>query len=148
MTIRRRIHPEDYGYDGDELSSGTIAFDDDGRVLIVRCNGARRASFPKGHVEYGETLEECAIRETLEETGMHVRIASDRTYDTRYRTQSGNMKDVCLFEARAVSGTPRDQEGETSEVGFVPVEEAMRRLPRTQAGILRRCLRNRAADGR
>ena len=48
----------------------------DGRFLM----GWRKASHgsgtwcpPGGHLEYGETPEECAIRETLEETGVNIK---------------------------------------------------------------------------
>lgn len=41
--------------------------------------GERRAShgagswqFPGGHLEYGESIEDCAIREVYEETGIHI----------------------------------------------------------------------------
>ncbi len=50
-------------------------------VLLVHARGAtfRKPLFgiPKGLVEKGETPEEAALRETLEETGLRVRIRAD-----------------------------------------------------------------------
>lgn len=41
-------------------------------IALVVQNG--EYSFPKGHLEKNETIEECAIRETIEETGHDVKI--------------------------------------------------------------------------
>jgi len=41
-------------------------------------------TFPKGHPDEGETDEECAIRETLEETGVDVQLHRDVFVDTGY----------------------------------------------------------------
>ncbi len=48
--------------------AGTILLDlnSNKAVLVVRKG---KYSFPKGHLEEGETIYECAIRETIEETG-------------------------------------------------------------------------------
>ena len=46
-----------------------------GRVLLIRrqrSHGAGTWSTPGGHLDFGETPTECAIRETEEETGVRV----------------------------------------------------------------------------
>lgn len=47
----------------------------DGKVLLgkrLASHGAGEYSFPGGHLEYLEKVEDCAKRETLEETGMEI----------------------------------------------------------------------------
>ena len=51
----------------------------DGKLVLVRRSmepGAGRWSFPAGFVDRGEVVEEAAVRETKEETGLEVEIAS------------------------------------------------------------------------
>lgn len=46
-----------------------------GRVLLLRrqrSHGAGSWSPPGGHLDYGESIDGCAIRETLEETGLRI----------------------------------------------------------------------------
>ena len=48
-------------------------------------------TFPKGHLEEGESLLECAIRETNEETKREVTVLkSDPIYIDKYKDGSGN----------------------------------------------------------
>ncbi|MET0547114.1 MAG: NUDIX hydrolase [Caulobacterales bacterium] len=58
------------------LGAGLVCFKGD-QVLMIRRNKAPRLgewSIPGGHVEWGETTAEAAIRETLEETGIVAEI--------------------------------------------------------------------------
>lgn len=58
-------------------AAGGILFDGD-KVLLLRKRGLNEVVLPKGHVEAGETAEQAAVRETVEETGYsNVAIVAD-----------------------------------------------------------------------
>ncbi len=44
------------------------------KIALIYQDSHSDFTFPKGHLEKGETLLECAIRETKEETGLDVQI--------------------------------------------------------------------------
>ncbi len=54
-----------------EFSSGAVVFRKGRKVLyLLLLYGKGHWDFPKGHIEKGESQQETAVRETLEETGI------------------------------------------------------------------------------
>lgn len=51
---------------------GAICVNNHGKILLVRGRKSQKWSFPKGHMERGETAECCARRELWEETGLFI----------------------------------------------------------------------------
>lgn len=45
-----------------------------GVILVKRKNAPEGWAFPGGFVDYGETLEDAAVREAREETGLEIRL--------------------------------------------------------------------------
>jgi len=61
-----------------EITAGGIVFNG-GKVLVLR-NLKGVWVFPKGHVELGESHEQAALREVLEESGLHALIVGRGGY--------------------------------------------------------------------
>ncbi|MCH7718992.1 MAG: NUDIX hydrolase [Chloroflexi bacterium] len=75
---RRQVCPQcSYIHFNDPKVAVGVVAQRRGRLLLVRRNHEPRLgewSFPSGFVDAGEVLEEAAVRETKEETGLDVRI--------------------------------------------------------------------------
>ena len=117
----------------------------DGRVdvALVHRRSPRLWALPKGTPDSGETLEETALRETREETGLDVEIVAPIT-DIRYFFVRGSTrfhKTVHFFLMRATGGSPDDHDAEFDEVRWVPAEEALALLTHaTERSILERAV--------
>jgi 8-oxo-dGTP pyrophosphatase MutT (NUDIX family) len=101
----------------------------DGRlqVLLVHRRHPRLWALPKGTPDSGETVEETALRETREETGLMVEIErplrSIRYYFVRGSTRF--HKTVHFFLMRPVGGALEDHDAEFDEVRWTDLEEAL-----------------------
>lgn len=93
-------------------------------LLLIRHLNGDYWSFPKGHIEKGETEEETAIREVKEET--NIDIIPDQTFRevVTYSPKKDTIKDVVYFLARAKNYDYVPQEEEISQVKWVEINLA------------------------
>lgn len=82
-------------------------------------------SLPKGHIEPGETVEQAAIREVAEETGIEGRVITPLgTIDYWFVAEDRRVhKTVHHFLMEAVGGELSDEDVEVTEVAWVPLGE-------------------------
>ncbi len=101
-------------------------------MLIARYDrtGRLQWSLPKGHVEADETIEEAAVREVEEETGVRGRIvAALGAID--YWFSAGRLrvhKTVHHHLLLAEGGELSDGDDEVAAVAWVPLDEVADRL--------------------
>ena len=85
-----------------ERSCGAVVFrniNGEKRFLLIKNKRSAHWGFPKGHVEEGETDEQTATREVLEETGLHISIFPDFKAKSNYTIQGRIDKTVLIFLA-------------------------------------------------
>ena len=110
-------------------AAGGVVVNDRGEWLMMRRNG--RWDLPKGHLECGERMEECAAREVEEETGVNsevVRPLCD-TLHAYYFPKTGRweLKRTHWYELHTAgcdSLTPQTEEGIECVVWCTPAEVA------------------------
>lgn len=93
-------------------------------ILMIRHKAGGNRSFPKGHMEAGETEYATALREVMEETSSRIAIVSDFRATVNYRPSPGVMKEVVYFLAFTTDANIKAREGEIAEVEWIPLEEA------------------------
>lgn len=102
---------------GFAAAAGAVIVEDDGRVWLVAPSngfGGYTATFPKGRVDAGTSLQAACVREAFEESGLQVRVEAflldcrrSQTY-TRY------------YVARRIGGSPACMGWESQAVHLVP----------------------------
>ncbi len=115
-----------------ESSCGAVVFrkenDDKIKYLLIRNRRSAHWGFPKGHIEPGESDEETAIREVLEETGLHINILPGFVKKSNYTIQGKIEKSVSIFLASTDETKYSLQVEEIEECGWFEFDAALRIL--------------------
>jgi 8-oxo-dGTP pyrophosphatase MutT (NUDIX family) len=97
-------------------------------VLLVHRPRHDDWSWPKGKIEPGETLPECAVRETAEETGARVVLGLPLS-TVEYSLPEARTKRVGYWASRSLgSGPPTASVAEVDQVSWLPLGQARERL--------------------
>lgn len=105
-----------------------LVVDDTGAVLMQRRRDSGNWSFPGGVMEIGETLEECVIRETREETGLDIEttgllgIYTDPQHVIAYADGEVRQEFNITYYGR-VTGGRITVSSESTEVRFMSLDE-------------------------
>lgn len=105
------------------VSVAGVAFDDAGRVLLIRRRDNHQWEAPGGVLEIGESFEEGVVREVFEETGFWVEV--DRLTGVYKNLAKGVV--ALVYRCRVTEGSQRLSE-ETAEVVWLPINDAINRM--------------------
>ncbi|MEU0312961.1 NUDIX domain-containing protein [Nocardioides sp. NPDC006273] len=109
-------------------SAGAFVRDDTGNILLIRRNDNGNWSMPGGAMDPGESMTACAIRETVEETGISIEVTGmvGVWTDPRHRieyTSDGEVRQefTIIYSGRYVAGEPTPS-AESTHVEWVSPE--------------------------
>jgi 8-oxo-dGTP diphosphatase len=104
--------------DGYKLKAGALVTKtENGKdyLLLVYRNLWHDYSFPKGSIEDGETAQEAALREVLEETGITVEVA-DALPSQEYEYPNSGKVRVKMFLAKPKAGSSVEEKTDEKPV--------------------------------
>lgn len=112
-----------------EKSCGAVVFElrNGYPFVLVEYMVKGHVSLPKGHMEEGETEEETAAREILEETNLAVQIDNVFRHEITYSPMPGVQKNVVFFLAKVDSlADLRPQQEEVTEIRLMGMDDAIK----------------------
>jgi 8-oxo-dGTP pyrophosphatase MutT (NUDIX family) len=92
--------------------ANAIVLNERGEVLLIQRSDNGRWCLPGGHVDYGETVAQCAVREAYEETGLQVAVERlSGVYSRPYEAVEGLIRPshyvIVALVCRPVGGALR-----------------------------------------
>ena len=114
-----------------EFSAGGVVFDEKERkvlmILVENLSGKKVWTFPKGHIEEGESKEQTALREVEEEAGWRTKIVKplgDVTYYFKDKDGTLIKKTVFWYLMEPVEKSEVKTPDEVIDVKWFPIDEA------------------------
>jgi len=115
-------------------SANVVVVNGAGEILLIHRTDNDNWALPGGALDLGESLTDCAVRETLEETGIQVEITglvgiyTDPRHVILY-TSNGEVRQGCsiVYTARPVGGTPTPSSESREVLWMAP--DAVEALP-------------------
>lgn len=114
-----------------ESSCGAVVFRSiagEIRYLLIKNKRSANWGFPKGHIENGETKEETAKREVLEETGIRIKIIPGFVSTSEYTIQGKVEKSVSIFVASTTDTQTKIQQEEIEDYIWLNYAKAIKTL--------------------
>lgn len=136
---RRACPACDYIYFTDpKVGVGVLVIHEDKILLVRRTMNPERGkwSIPAGYLDHGDHPMETAVRETLEETNLHVAI--EELLDVYYNPpQQGGASIFILYRARLLGGNIQAGDDADAAAFFAPAELPEIAFASTRAAIQR-----------
>ena len=111
------------------LTAMVMAYDDQGRLLLVKDRASGLWGAPSGIIDPYELPSDAAVREVWEEAGVFVRLTrllgvfAGEHFSGVYSNGDQLSVVATVFAANVISGTPRADQEETSDARFFHTNE-------------------------
>ncbi|MEV6600310.1 NUDIX domain-containing protein [Actinoplanes sp. NPDC051346] len=103
-----------------------VIFDEQGRLLLIQRSDNHRWAIPAGAMELGESMEDCAIREVWEETGLRATELTPFAFYSAYTFTNGwghtYQQILMSFRIHSWEGELQKVTEESIDAGFFPLD--------------------------